>query len=625
MKKTAPKSRSKPKESTEKRYSFQDYATELANSLMTMIPRAWEKPWEPGHAPDGLALPYNATTGVEYKGSNTFVLLSQQMANGYTDPRWLTYRQAQELGGHVTKGQKGTTCVKWIFKDVEEERPDGSKEKVERGFPSFFSVFNAEQCEGIPPLPVREPVPESFRHEECERLLSECGAKIANDGGDRAYYRPSSDSIHLPTKEAFAAKGPGGVDHYYSTAFHEVSHWTGAPHRLNRDLSGRFGSVEYAKEELRAEIGSMLVGARLGIGRDPEHIANHHAYLKHWLDIAKSDPQEVVRACRDAEKICQFLNIPVPEHEPTMGRGVDNAAALADANMPRQHSTAPVLDQALVERGAIIADMHGLDVQQFDPDTPQEQALGKGWGYMPTSTFMFADGGHSSREACFQAIAKKHGTSIANQIPRNVQVGLEENGVWTPFKIIDILDSGTAVVVDERNRDKGPALVDLGALHAEEDGQRYAFTDVIRGLEIAQQGGMRVVRDHDDHGWQLYGTDSHPVVMARQPTFPTQLAALDWLNSHTPSKTDRDLGEDLRQRLRGAQAFGSQEAGEAWEALVQQHGNEYDAVAKAGAAIRDGSLASQEWPQAVRATIQQVRQENGLVAPERRPEPALSL
>lgn len=605
MRKNAPKSRSKPNENTEKRYSFQDYATELANSLMTMIPRAWEKPWAPGHAPDGLALPFNAITGVEYKGSNTFVLLSRQMANGYSDPRWLTYRQAQELGGHVTKGQKGTTCVKWIFKDVEELRPDGSKEKVERGFPSFFTLFNAAQCEGIPPLPVREPVAESFRHEECERLLSECGAKIANDGGDRAYYRPSSDSIHLPTKEAFAAKGPGGVDHYYSTAFHEVSHWTGAPHRLNRDLSGRFGSVEYAKEELRAEIGSMLVGARLGIGRDPEHIANHHAYLKHWLDIAKSDPQEVVRACRDAEKICQFLNIPVPEHTPTV--------------------KAPVLDQALVERGSIIADMHGVQIDRFEQGSPQEEALGKGWGYTGSGTFPFADGGHASREACFQAIAEKHGTSIANQIPRNVQVGMEENGVWTPYKIIDILDSGTAVVVDERNRTKAPALIDLASLHAEEDGQRYRFQDMIRGVEIAQQGGMRVGRDRDDHGWQLYGTDSHPVLLGRQPTFPTQLAALDWLNSHTPRKTDRDLGEDLRQRLRGAQAFGSREAGEAWEALVQRHGNEYDAVAKAGAAIRDGSLASQEWPQAVRATIQSVRQENGLVRPERRPEPALSL
>lgn len=616
MKKSAPKT--KAKESAEKRYSFNDYATELANSLMTMIPRAWEKPWEAGNAPDGLALPYNATTGVEYKGSNTFRLLGEQMANGYSDPRWLTYRQAQELGGHVAKGQKGTTCVKWIFKDVEEERPDGSKEKVERGFPSFFTLFNAQQCEGIPALPVREPVPESFRHEECERLLSECGAKITNDGGDRAFYRPTTDSIHLPTKEAFAAKGPGGMDHYYSTAFHETSHWAGAPHRLNRDLSGRFGSVEYAKEELRAEIGSMLIGARLGIGRDPEHIANHHAYLKHWLDIAKSDPQEVVRACRDAEKICQFLNIPVSEHEPTTGRGVDNAAALADANSP--------LDQSLVERGALIAGMHGVLVERFDPGSPQE-ALGKGWGYTGSTTFMHAAGGFDSRKACLQHIAKTHGTSIQYQIPRNVDIGFFDHrtDTWVPFKVLDIIDDRTAVVIDQRNLDAPPGLAYIDELEARElgDPKRYTFKNVIRGIELAQQMGIQIHHaGNSDSGWKINGADTYPML---REGFDSQLQTLDHLTTAIPVRTDRDLGMDLRTRLMSAYAFGSQDAGHAWESMVKQHGNEFDAIAQVGHSLRTGGgVLAQQWPPGVANTILAVRKDNGLLRP-RELEPALSL
>lgn len=605
MKKSAAKSRRKPKSAAaEPKYNMDNYARDLADSLMGMIATRWEKPWDAGHQ-DSLEMPYNAHTGKSYRGGNAMRLLATQMERGYTDNRWLTWRQAVDLGAKVQGDQAKNyvRCVKWIEHEVERKDADGTIAKEKRMVPTMFCVYNAAQVDGLAPEPPRAPIPEVERHEACEQLLARSEATI-HYGGREAYYRPSTDSIHMPPREAFVAHS-GTLDHFYATAFHEMAHSTGAPSRLNRDLTGKFGTEAYAKEELRAEIASMLMGERLGIGRSPEQIDNHKAYLKHWLQIAKDDPREIFAACSQAEKISEYLGVAPLQHTPTV--------------------KAPVLDQALVERGAIIADMHGLKVVQFDHGSPQEEALGKGWGHTGSATFHFVAGGFASREACFQAIAEKHGASIQNQIPRNVQVGMDENGVWTPYKIIDILDSGTAVVMDERNRDKAPALIDLAALHAEEDGQRYRFQDVVRGVEIAQQGGMRVGRDRDDHGWQLYGTDSHPVLLARQPTFATQLAALDWLNSNSPKKTDRDLGEDLRQRLRGAQAFGSREAGEAWEGLVQQHGNEYDAVAKTGAAIRDGSLATQEWPQAVRTTIQQVRQDNGLERPERRPEPALSL
>ncbi|MBW9878691.1 DNA primase, partial [Escherichia coli] len=135
--------------------------------------------------------------------------------------------------------------------------------------------------------------------ERAESILEASGAKISHDQVDRAFYRMSTDSIHLPQQASFPS-----ADRYYATALHELSHWTGHASRLDRDLSHPFGSEGYAREELRAEIASMIIGDELGIGHDP---SQHVAYVKSWIKALQDDPLEIFRAAADAEKIQGFV------------------------------------------------------------------------------------------------------------------------------------------------------------------------------------------------------------------------------------------------------------------------------------------------------------------------------
>jgi antirestriction protein ArdC len=169
--------------------------------------------------------------------------------------------------------------------------------------PKLFSavVFNAEQIEGLPPLQRLLPngAPDGDRHERAEAVLQASGVEIRHDQDDRAFYRPSTDRIHLPGRERFQS-----IDAYYATALHEVGHASGHPTRLNRDLAHPFGSEGYAKEELRAEIASLMIGEQLGIGHDP---GQHGAYVKSWVKVLREDPKEILRAARDADKITHYV------------------------------------------------------------------------------------------------------------------------------------------------------------------------------------------------------------------------------------------------------------------------------------------------------------------------------
>src|SRR5690606_4513206 len=160
-------------------------------------------------------------------------------------------------------------------------------------------VFNAQQIDGLPPLEAKPVGPEPERHARAEAILSNSGAKIAHVEGDRAFYRPSTDSITLPARHQF-----GSADAYYATALHELGHWTGHESRLNRDLSHPFGSEGYAREELRAEIASLMLGERLEIGHDP---GQHAAYVASWIKVLEDDPREIFRAAADAEKINSYV------------------------------------------------------------------------------------------------------------------------------------------------------------------------------------------------------------------------------------------------------------------------------------------------------------------------------
>ena len=156
---------------------------------------------------------------------------------------------------------------------------------------------NAEQIDGIPPAPYRECSWNPL--EKAEQLIQAANPKLEHASGDRAYYRPSTDSIHLPLKEQFPSAGD-----YYSTLLHELGHWTGHATRLNRDLSDPFGSIGYAREELRAEIASLIIGSELGIGYDP---GQHAAYAASWIQILEHQPLEIFRAAADGEKIHTYL------------------------------------------------------------------------------------------------------------------------------------------------------------------------------------------------------------------------------------------------------------------------------------------------------------------------------
>src|SRR5690606_16062909 len=186
-----------------------------------------------------LNCPYNATTGKGYSGGNAIWLMMRQEMEGYTDSRWLTYKQGQQLEAQVRRGEKGTKLVKWL-ETKSKNKSEGADEGEEEGsrkrlVPIVFTVFNAEQLDNMPPAPVRQLPGEFERHAQCERLLDDVramGVFIEHDGGNRAFYVPSEDAIHLPAREQFVA-----ADGYYATALHECGHATGHPSRLGRDLT----------------------------------------------------------------------------------------------------------------------------------------------------------------------------------------------------------------------------------------------------------------------------------------------------------------------------------------------------------------------------------------------------
>jgi antirestriction protein ArdC len=284
----------------------------------------WQKPWE--HA--GY-LPLNPTTGKRYRGINVIQLLVENRG----DPRWMTYKQALDVKAQVRRGEKGTTIQYWKFHDEknaldDEGRPIKDKDgqsvktstKLERPAVFFATVFNAEQIDGLPPLQRKTHAWAAI--ERADAILKNSGASIAHKAGDRAYYSPSTDSITLPLREQFPTP-----DRYYSTALHELGHWTGHESRLARDIKHGFGTQAYAREELRAEIASMLMGEELGLGHDP---GQHAAYVKTWIQAIQNDHMEIFRASADAEKIHAYLMGFDRERAPNRANENIEEAATAD-------------------------------------------------------------------------------------------------------------------------------------------------------------------------------------------------------------------------------------------------------------------------------------------------------
>jgi antirestriction protein ArdC/phage/plasmid primase-like uncharacterized protein len=263
---------------SKKRPYYQIVAEKLIRELEAGT-APWQRAWKPGEVNAGL--PRNPITGQRYHAANALNL----MAQGHVDSRWMTYDQAASIGAHVRHGEKGTPIQFWTF--PKQERP--------RVFHAV--VFNAEQIDGLPPLEVTQL---TRRHNErAEQILKASGAIIQHINENRAYYTPSTDTITLPMLEQFDTPNS-----YYATALHMLGHWTGHRSRLDRDMAHPFGSDGYAKEELRAEIASILLADELNIGHE---LGQHAAYVAAWVKVLRDDPAEIIRAARDAEQIQNYV------------------------------------------------------------------------------------------------------------------------------------------------------------------------------------------------------------------------------------------------------------------------------------------------------------------------------
>jgi antirestriction protein ArdC len=250
----------------------------------------WRKPWR-------TEMPANLVSKKEYRGINVFLLAFQ----GYGSRYWLTYRQAQSLGGTVSKGQHGSKVVFWKFDEYRKENSEtgetGNRKSI---LLRYYTVFNLEQCEGIKspePLPAIHPI------ERCESIVEQMPNRPSLERDSKACYRPSTDTVGMPARSAFHS-----AEEYYSTFFHELTHSTGHPSRVGREgimAHNPFGSEDYSKEELVAEMGAAMLCGVAGI--ESRTLDNSASYLQSWINRLRSDSRLIVSAASQAQKAADYI------------------------------------------------------------------------------------------------------------------------------------------------------------------------------------------------------------------------------------------------------------------------------------------------------------------------------
>jgi len=263
----------------------------ITNNIIDQLEKGtvpWVKPW----SAQAIGGDKNVISNNSYNGINRLILSMQ----GCSTPLWATYNQWLSMGVQVQKGEKSTAII--FFKPVSSTKTNAQGETETSGYALMrsFNVFNADQTDYEVPLPEVLPTFEPLAL--CETRISLTEAKI-NHGGNSAHFTPSTDTITLPHKETFV--NPSA---YYATAFHELTHWTGAKKRLDRDLSTRFGNSAYAFEELVAELGSAFLCADHGIDGQLQHAD----YIASWLRVLKSDNKAVFKASALAQKASDYIN-----------------------------------------------------------------------------------------------------------------------------------------------------------------------------------------------------------------------------------------------------------------------------------------------------------------------------
>ena len=336
----------------------EDYAQKVSDEIIDQIKRGvapWQKPWKPGEQISAE----NFSTGQKYSGGNSLYLMSRGIRDGRGDNRWGTYNQIREAGGQVRKGEKGTQVLFFTDRNSRAAKDEQGKtlknkegktiyeeQKREKPICKQYTVFNVEQAEGLKLKPREDQVrPEWDAHRDAEKVIAANGATVEHVAGDRAAYLYDQDKIVLPEQSQFPTRNG-----YYQTALHECGHATGHPDRMNREtlkegLANGFGSPEYAREELRAEISAMMTGERVGVGHDPQRGA---AYVENWVKVLEKDPHEIHRAARDAQKMTDHL----------MERAIDREVAKPSEEKSRaqltqeySHARGPQIDQPLRSAG----------------------------------------------------------------------------------------------------------------------------------------------------------------------------------------------------------------------------------------------------------------------------------
>lgn len=246
--------------------------------------------------------PVNALTKKHYRGGNILSLWAAGMVKGYTSPHWATFKQWAELGAQVKKGEKASHIVFW--NTLKTEPANDGEDQETRMFARASMVFNSEQVEGWTP-PAIEERPMFDRIAYAEKVVSATGADIRKSAMG-AFYHRSQDYIGMPEALSFIdTKTSTAQENYYSTLFHELTHWTGAENRLSRTKGKKFGDEAYAYEELVAELGAAFLCAATGISAEPR--ADHAQYLASWLKALKNDKSFLFSAASQSQKALDFI------------------------------------------------------------------------------------------------------------------------------------------------------------------------------------------------------------------------------------------------------------------------------------------------------------------------------
>lgn len=289
--------------------------TQTIIELLEDHQQSWERPWIAFGQDNDHAR--NPTTTQYYRGINQFLLSHQLLKKGYLKNMWLTFNQAKNCGGAINKGEKSTPVIFYKTAYLDEHQKYVPPEKVKnlsgkelkaQGIQKIpvlklYRVFNIMQTSGLKEdwyeVAPQKPLQDFEKDDRAEALIQSTGANIEITESNRAFYNRVADKIKLPLREQFKGKEP-----FYATALHELGHWTGHPSRLNRVFGQNFGDMDYAKEELVAELTSAFCCATLGFSKI---ITNNAAYIQNWLGVLKQDNKAVVRAAAQAQKAADYI------------------------------------------------------------------------------------------------------------------------------------------------------------------------------------------------------------------------------------------------------------------------------------------------------------------------------